>query len=289
MAVKSKTKRFEVFKRDKFTCQYCGRRPPDVVLECDHIHPEAKGGDDEYSNLITACFDCNRGKRDRSGVESECDSVQEMQLETIAQLAAFNSMLRESHLANDEHFEWICQEVNSRIGITWTSDGFRKSLRVLSKKLPIEDLFESAELAGLKQIPASSQWKYFCKVCWNKIRDNKDREERDVSQEHDEDLHVKWCNENLESVKELSQQVAKVVQSFVAEKPRENITWQRLAAALCILSATSYGLSLTEDSRDVLDDIPDWRSIAGHNSFWKVRQEINRMYALNTSQRALHE
>ena len=60
-----KTKRFEIFKRDSFTCRYCGRRPPEVVLEVDHIEPVAKGGTDEDLNLITSCFDCNRGKRDR--------------------------------------------------------------------------------------------------------------------------------------------------------------------------------------------------------------------------------
>lgn len=61
MAV-SKSLRFEVFARDSFTCQYCGSRPPDVVLELDHIHPRAKGGTDETVNLITSCYDCNRGK-----------------------------------------------------------------------------------------------------------------------------------------------------------------------------------------------------------------------------------
>lgn len=58
----SKSKRFEIFKRDGFTCQYCGQRPPDVVLEVDHIDPRSKGGSDDELNLITACFDCNRGK-----------------------------------------------------------------------------------------------------------------------------------------------------------------------------------------------------------------------------------
>lgn len=58
----SKSVRFEVFARDSFTCQYCGRRPPDVVLECDHIHPQSKGGQDDLMNLITSCADCNRGK-----------------------------------------------------------------------------------------------------------------------------------------------------------------------------------------------------------------------------------
>jgi 5-methylcytosine-specific restriction endonuclease McrA len=58
-----KSLRFEVFARDAFTCQYCGMRPPDVVLEVDHIHPRSKGGSDDPINLITSCFDCNRGKR----------------------------------------------------------------------------------------------------------------------------------------------------------------------------------------------------------------------------------
>lgn len=54
--------RFEVFKRDGFTCQYCVRRTPEVVLEVDHIIPRAEGGSDGTENLLTACWDCNRGK-----------------------------------------------------------------------------------------------------------------------------------------------------------------------------------------------------------------------------------
>ena len=58
----SKTTRFEVFKRDKFTCQYCGRAAPDVVLHVDHVHPVAQGGTNDLLNLVTACHDCNGGK-----------------------------------------------------------------------------------------------------------------------------------------------------------------------------------------------------------------------------------
>jgi hypothetical protein len=54
--------RFDVFRRDNFTCVYCGASSPDVVLECDHKVPVAKGGKDDQENLVTACFDCNRGK-----------------------------------------------------------------------------------------------------------------------------------------------------------------------------------------------------------------------------------
>lgn len=57
--------RFEVFKRDNFTCQYCGNKAPDIVLNVDHIEPVAKGGTNDIMNLITSCFECNSGKRDR--------------------------------------------------------------------------------------------------------------------------------------------------------------------------------------------------------------------------------
>ena len=61
----SKKTRFEVFKRDRFTCQYCGRMSPDVILEVDHIKPVAEGGTNKMINLITSCRDCNRGKGKR--------------------------------------------------------------------------------------------------------------------------------------------------------------------------------------------------------------------------------
>lgn len=54
--------RFEVFKRDSFTCQYCGQCSPEVVLNLDHVTPVFNGGDNSITNLITACFDCNSGK-----------------------------------------------------------------------------------------------------------------------------------------------------------------------------------------------------------------------------------
>ena len=63
-AIKKST-RFEVFKRDSFTCQYCGRKAPDVVLHIDHIEPVSKGGGNGIMNLITSCLECNAGKSDR--------------------------------------------------------------------------------------------------------------------------------------------------------------------------------------------------------------------------------
>ena len=61
----SKKIRFEIFKRDSFTCQYCGESAPKVILEVDHIKPVINGGTNDILNLITSCFDCNRGKSKR--------------------------------------------------------------------------------------------------------------------------------------------------------------------------------------------------------------------------------
>lgn len=61
----SKRVRFEIFKRDGFTCRYCGRKSPQVVLELDHIVPISQGGHNDPMNLATSCYDCNRGKSDK--------------------------------------------------------------------------------------------------------------------------------------------------------------------------------------------------------------------------------
>lgn len=59
--------RKEIFKRDNYTCSYCGGRGGQ--LECDHIVPRSKGGDHSPGNLTTACRPCNRAKRDKTAEE----------------------------------------------------------------------------------------------------------------------------------------------------------------------------------------------------------------------------
>lgn len=56
------SERFEVLRRDNFTCRYCGRKAPSVRLQVDHVVPWSAGGGDNLSNLVTACEECNRGK-----------------------------------------------------------------------------------------------------------------------------------------------------------------------------------------------------------------------------------
>lgn len=63
----SKQLRFEIFKRDNFTCFYCNRNKDDdkIKLTIDHKVPVAEGGSDDIENLITSCEDCNSGKSNK--------------------------------------------------------------------------------------------------------------------------------------------------------------------------------------------------------------------------------
>jgi 5-methylcytosine-specific restriction endonuclease McrA len=60
--------RFNVFLRDKFTCQYCGEHEE---LTFDHLVPRSKGGITSWENVITACSPCNLRKGDRLPSDAE--------------------------------------------------------------------------------------------------------------------------------------------------------------------------------------------------------------------------
>ncbi|QDU93020.1 HNH endonuclease [Lignipirellula cremea] len=55
-----------VFKRDRFTCQYCGEQPTREETTLDHVLPKSKGGASSWENCVLACVDCNHRKADRT-------------------------------------------------------------------------------------------------------------------------------------------------------------------------------------------------------------------------------
>ncbi len=79
----SKKVRFEVLKRDKFTCQYCGAKAPDVLLHVDHVRPVAGGGGNELLNLIASCEPCNLGKSDRKLSDTSAVTVAHKQAASL--------------------------------------------------------------------------------------------------------------------------------------------------------------------------------------------------------------
>ena len=54
--------RFNVFLRDRFTCQYCGQAFSSSTLTFEHVIPRSRGGRTTWTNIVTACAPCNRGK-----------------------------------------------------------------------------------------------------------------------------------------------------------------------------------------------------------------------------------
>lgn len=94
-----KSVRFEVFKRDSFTCQYCGQKSPDVVLEVDHITPVADGGDNDILNLVTACKACNAGKSDRLLASTDALDKRRAQLEDLEDRRQQLEMLHQWHMS----------------------------------------------------------------------------------------------------------------------------------------------------------------------------------------------
>ncbi len=57
--------RFNVFLRDRFTCQYCGESLPTHDLTFDHVIPRSRGGHTTWENVVTACSPCNLFKGSR--------------------------------------------------------------------------------------------------------------------------------------------------------------------------------------------------------------------------------
>lgn len=54
--------RYEVLRRDFYSCRYCGATAPYTPLVVDHVTPRKLGGLDVLENLVTACQSCNNGK-----------------------------------------------------------------------------------------------------------------------------------------------------------------------------------------------------------------------------------
>lgn len=104
----SNSVRFKVFKRDHFTCQYCGRSG--VELEVDHIEPVSKGGTNDIGNLITACKDCNRGKRDIEVLPNGYILVKESKTKRVSLLlrpSIYQAAKEKAETNNQSFNDWV--------------------------------------------------------------------------------------------------------------------------------------------------------------------------------------
>lgn len=173
-AVSTRT-RFEVFKRDEFTCQYCGRTPPAAVLHIDHVVPVAKGGSNDLDNLVTSCKDCNLGKSDVPLAEVRprpgADKLLEMR-EAREQLQAYQDFLLEERAEREAHAEVLASHIATRLDIELRERNLR-DIAGFMRDLPLADMLDAIDVVERKNLRGYSAWQYLCGVCWTKVKARK--------------------------------------------------------------------------------------------------------------------
>lgn len=66
----TKFSRINIYGRDNYRCQYCGGKKPITDLSYDHVVPKAQGGKTTWTNIVTACEECNRKKANRTPAQA---------------------------------------------------------------------------------------------------------------------------------------------------------------------------------------------------------------------------
>jgi hypothetical protein len=172
--------RFEIFKRDLFTCQYCGGQPPVVILVVDHVIPVAKDGDNDPLNLITSCRDCNSGKSDgdlRQVMPSLHEQMEEKRVRA-EQITAYNRFLmenrdREQRTVDELGRYWFDKTAAPEYrGKYVFGDAWARSVRTFLEHMAPAEIMDAMDIAhGRFPFSIDSKvWKYFCGVCWRKIK-----------------------------------------------------------------------------------------------------------------------
>lgn len=186
--------RFEVLKRDKYTCSYCGKHPPEVLLEVDHIHPIAAGGTDDMANLTTACTDCNRGKGARMLEEGTAPAINRSAMaemaERVEQAKAYMELLGALQQIKDDQVWRVTEAWAKAYGATLTEveDGgvvYRlpefgrwpedRSVKKFITKLGLEPVLDAIDITAARiKLPNSDAVRYFYGVCHHSIREGRE-------------------------------------------------------------------------------------------------------------------
>ena len=189
----SKALRFEVFKRDSFTCQYCGRSAPEVILQVDHIEPVSKGGKNDILNLMTSCRDCNLGKGARKlddntaivKIKKQLDEANERreQLEMLMRWKNDLLKIREQELYD------VCDYWADMCDPYYMNENGKQNMRKILFRFSIKEVLEAIDIAChsyLKYIPdAENKGKYILDkesvenafnkiggICYNRRKNN---------------------------------------------------------------------------------------------------------------------
>jgi DNA-directed RNA polymerase subunit RPC12/RpoP len=176
MAV-SKRLRYEVLRRDSFSCTYCGAKAPDVELHVDHVIPEALGGGDDPDNLTAACIDCNAGKSSTSPDDATVAEVDERSIQWKAAIDRAAEIERDKRKGSDE--------VVSAFYSDWTDvfaddyfldhDWQGSAARFHEVGLSRDDMRHAMSVLRRRMSTIThGHFSYFCGVCWKMVSDRRE-------------------------------------------------------------------------------------------------------------------
>lgn len=186
MAV-SKRLRFEVLRRDNYTCRYCGRKAPEAPLTVDHVMPVALGGGDIPENLVTACVDCNSGKSSSSPDSNIVQAVSDDAVR-LAEATRKATEAREAEIL--DIIEWVECAWTAR----WLRDAdandtttryrhpgryyaprpqnWEQTVRALATRGFDFKFLTGAVATSLRHsdhVAWADKWRYFCGICWREL------------------------------------------------------------------------------------------------------------------------
>ena len=171
-----KSIRFEVFKRDKFTCQYCGASAPDTILEVDHVKPVSKGGTNDILNLVTACRNCNRGKTNRELSDNTSVKIQKQQLDELQERREQLEMMLNWRESLEEELELEISAINKLYDkyCDWhMGSSGEHDMKKLIKRFGFDEVYNAVEISIDRYYTGSEgSWRFaFSKVggiCYNR-------------------------------------------------------------------------------------------------------------------------
>lgn len=166
--------RFEILRRDNFTCRYCGASAPDVHLTVDHVLPVALGGGDEATNLVAACRDCNAGKSSINPDQPLVDQVSEDAIRwaraiTVASQAMSGSVRTAAKYRRDIYKAWREWDDDARF---LPSDAEMMCGYWHRIGIPVSVVVDAIDIAWSREhIRPRDVWRYTNGIMKNRIRD----------------------------------------------------------------------------------------------------------------------
>jgi hypothetical protein len=170
----SRRLRFEVLRRDGYTCRYCGAKAPDVTLTVDHVVPTTLGGDDDPRNLVACCQQCNAGKSSIAPddpIVEDVDATAMLFADAIERVASARRADRDALNGEIARFDEHWQQFHNAYYDTPPRDAdWRSSIeRFISLGLNVDDLIHFTHVTMRGPARGQNVWRYFCGCCWREL------------------------------------------------------------------------------------------------------------------------